>query len=217
MSGARSRSTSAPSSAAHLADGRAEAARAAVGDRAEEAAVAGLEDDVEDHLLGDRVADLDRAAGDRLALAGQLDRAERGAVDAVAAGPAADGDDPVARLDLLRRHPARDHADGPAEDQRVGQVAGIDDQGPVDRGDAHPVAVVADAGDDPLEDALGVEDAGGQAVGRACRAGRRRRRRCCRSAWRPGRCPAGRGSRRRARCWPRRRGRWPRGGCGSRP
>ena len=66
---------------------------------AEQAAVAGLEDHVEHHLLGDRVADLDRAAGDALALAGQLDRAERRPVDAVAAGPAADGDDQVARLD----------------------------------------------------------------------------------------------------------------------
>ena len=102
----------------------------------------------------------------RLALAGQLGRAERGPVDAVAAGPAADGDDPVARLDLLERHAPRHHAHGAAEDQRVGQVAGVDDQGPVDGGDAHPVAVVAHAGDDPLEHALGMEHAGGKLIGR---------------------------------------------------
>ena len=86
-------------------------------------------------------------------------------MDAVAAGPAADRDDPVAGLDLLRRHAAREHADGAAEDQRVGEVAGVDGQGAVDRGDAHPVAVVAHAGDDALEHALGVEHAGGKLLG----------------------------------------------------
>ena len=146
----------------HLADRRAEAAGAAVGDRAEEPPVASLEDHVEDHLLGDRVADLDGAAGDGLALAGQLGRAEGGAVDAVAAGPAADRDDPVAGLDALLRHAARHHADRPAEDQRVGQVARVDGQGAVDGGNPHPVAVVADAGDDPLEHALGMKHAGRQ-------------------------------------------------------
>ena len=60
--------------------------------------------------------------GEGFALAGQLGRAERGAVDAVAAGPAADGDDPVAGLDVLLRHAPGDHADGAAEDQRIGQV-----------------------------------------------------------------------------------------------
>ena len=86
--------------------------------------------------------------------AGQLGRAEGGAVDAVAAGAAADGDDPVAGLDLLGRHAAGQHADRAAEDQRIGQVARVDGEGAVDRGNAHAIAVVAHAGDDPLEDAL---------------------------------------------------------------
>ena len=131
-----------------------------------EPAVARLEDHVEDHLLGDRVADLHGAAGERLALAGQLGRAEGGPVDAVAAGPAADGDDPVARLDFLESFAAGQHTHRAAEDQRVGQVARVDRERPVDRGDAHPVAVVANAGDDPLEHALGMEHAGGKLVGR---------------------------------------------------
>ncbi len=154
---------------AHLADGRAEAPRAAVGDRAEQAPVAHLEDDVEDHLLGDRVADLDGAPGDGLALAGQLGRAERGAVDAVAAGPASDRDDPVARLDALARHPPRQDADRTAEDQGVGQVAAVDDQGAVDGWDAHPVAVVAHPRDDPAEHPLRVQHARGQVAGREVR------------------------------------------------
>ena len=39
--------------------------------------------------------------GERLALAGQLGRAEGGPVDAIAPGPSTDGDDPVARLNFL--------------------------------------------------------------------------------------------------------------------
>ena len=53
---------------AHLADRRAEAAGAAVGDGAEEPPVARLDDHVEHHLLGDGVADLDGAARDALAV-----------------------------------------------------------------------------------------------------------------------------------------------------
>ena len=53
---------------AHLADGRAEAAGAAIGDGVVQAPVAGLDDHVEHLLLGDRVADLHGAAGDALAL-----------------------------------------------------------------------------------------------------------------------------------------------------
>ena len=92
-------------------------------------------------------------------------------MDAVAAGPAADGDDPVARLDLLERLAAGEHADGAAEDQRIGQVARVDGQGPVDRGNSHPVAVVADAGDDPLEHAPGMEHAGRELIGGQVRRG----------------------------------------------
>ena len=94
----------------------------------EQAAVAGLQDDVEQLLLGDGVADLHGPAGDRSRLGGQLDRGEGGAVDAVAAGPAADGHDQVAGLDSLWRRSTRDQADGAAIDQRIGQVALIEDR-----------------------------------------------------------------------------------------
>ena len=68
------------------------------------AEVSRLKDHVEHHLLGDGVADLNRAAGGRFALGGELDGAEGGAVDAVAAGAAADRDDQVARSDVFDRH-----------------------------------------------------------------------------------------------------------------
>ena len=86
-------------------------------------------------------------------------------MDAVAAGAAADGDDPVAGLDMLPGHASGQDADGPAEDQRIGQVAGIHREGPVHRRDPHAVAVVAHAGDDPLQHAFRVKDAGGSRSG----------------------------------------------------
>ena len=80
----------------------------------------------------------------------QFGRAERGAVNAVAAGAAADGHDQVAGLRLLERLVARDQADVAAVDQRVAQVARVEVDRAVDGGNAHPVAVVAHAGDDAL-------------------------------------------------------------------
>ena len=68
--------------------------------------------------------------------------------------------------DSLLRLAARQDAHGPAEDQGVGQVARVDGQGAVDRGNAHAIAVVADAGDDPLEHPLGVKHAGGNLLRR---------------------------------------------------
>ena len=80
---------------------RGKPAGAAIGDRVKQSAVAGLEDHVEHHLFGDRVADLHGAAGDAFALAGQLGRAERRAVNAVAPGAPADRHDPIARRAAL--------------------------------------------------------------------------------------------------------------------
>ena len=87
----------------HLADRGGEAAGAVVGDRRVEPGLARLEQEVEHHLLGDGVADLDRL---HRALLVELRRGEGGAVDAVLADAAADHDDAVAgpgRLHLGRR------------------------------------------------------------------------------------------------------------------
>ena len=97
-----------------------------------------------------------------LALAGQFGGAEGGAVDAVAAGPPADGHDQVARLRMLERLVARDQADVAAVDQRIAEVAAVEVDGAVDRGDAHAVAVVAHAGDDALHHAPRMQHAGRQ-------------------------------------------------------
>ena len=58
----------------HLADGTAEATGSAIGDRRIEFPVTGLEDHIDDHLFGDGVSDLDRTAGEFLALVGQFGR-----------------------------------------------------------------------------------------------------------------------------------------------
>ena len=61
----------------------------------------------------------------------------------------------VARLRRLAALVDRNQPDVAAVDQRIAQVARIEIDGPVDRGDAHAVAVVAHAGDDALHHALG--------------------------------------------------------------
>ena len=178
---------------AHLADGGTEPAGAAVGDRREQAAVAGLQDHVLHLLLGDGVADLHRPAADRFRFVREFEAGERRAVNAVAAGPAADRDDQVAGLHLLERLVRRDDADRAAEDERVRQIAIVEEDRAVDRGNAHAVAVIAHPGDDALHDA-GADAARPAATDRAgSPAGRSRTRRCCRAAWRPGRCRARRG------------------------
>ena len=143
-------------------------------------AVAGRQQHVEHHLLGDRVADLHGAAGERFAFVRQLGAGERRAVNAVAARAAADGDDQIAGLRLLERLVARNQPDVAAEDQRIAEVAVVEVHRAVDRGNAHAVAVVAHARDDAA--ASRAADAARPAAARptACRAGRSRTRRCCR-------------------------------------
>src|SRR6056297_1250651 len=91
--------------------GTGKASGTAVGYRVEQAAVAGLQQDVQYHFFGDRVADLDGSAGKRFRFAGQFRTAERRAVDTVASGSSADRDDQVVRFDGLFLHPDRNHPD----------------------------------------------------------------------------------------------------------
>ena len=149
-----------PDLLAHLAHGAGKTAGAAVGHRRVQPSIAGGQEHVQDHLLRDGVADLHRAAGNGLALAVQFGGAERGAVDAIAAGTSADGHDHVAGPGFLERHAAGNQPQVSAEDQRIAQVAGIEIDSPIDRGNAHTVAVVAHARDDTLGHAPRMEHAG---------------------------------------------------------
>ena len=142
---------------AHLAHGRTEASRAAVGDRVVEALVAGLQHHVHHHLLGDGVADLDGSARDRFTFVSQLGGRERRAVNAVASRAASHRDDEVAGMDLLLDLADRDHRGRAAIDQRVTEVSLVEEHRPVDGRDAHAVAVVAHARDDALHHGLRVQ------------------------------------------------------------
>src|SRR5262245_840668 len=100
----------------HLADRAAEPARSALGDGVKQPSVAGFENDIEQHLFGDGVADLHCTAGEFLALMRQLDRRERGAVNTVTACSSSDSDDEVARHYMLFALPAGNHGDVAAVD-----------------------------------------------------------------------------------------------------
>ena len=117
----------------HFAHGAREPAGAAIGDGVVQSLIACHQHDVQQHLLGDGIADLDGAARDRLALARQFRRTERGPVDPVTSGAAADGDDVVAGLRMLARLVARQDAHGAAEDERIAQVTRIEIDRSVDR------------------------------------------------------------------------------------
>ncbi len=126
--------------------------------------VARLQDNVQQLLLGDGVADLHRPAADLLGLRGQTGRGERRTVDAVAPRPAADGDDQVGRTCRLLSAVYRDQADGAAEDERVGEVALVEADGAVDCRDADAVAVVAHTGNDAPHHLERVQHAGRQVL-----------------------------------------------------
>ena len=116
------------------------------------------------------MADLHRPATLGFARARELDARERGPVDAVAAGATAGDHHQVARLDRALRATARHDADSAAEHERIADVARVEGDGTGDRGDAHPVAVVANARGHAGEQPPGVDharrDLGGRRVGR---------------------------------------------------
>src|SRR4029077_16191102 len=70
----------------HLADGRAEAAGAAIRYRMIQTAVARLQNDIDQLFLGDGVADLDGAATDAFRFRAELHGGKGSAVNAVTAG-----------------------------------------------------------------------------------------------------------------------------------
>src|SRR5262249_8962140 len=134
-----------------------------------QAAIAGLEQDIEHFLFRDGVADLHGPAADAFGLGAKLDRRESGAVDAVPAGAPADGDDEIVGLGLLTAAFNRDKPDGAAEHQGIGEVTFVEADGAVHGGDAHAIAVVADPGHDAADDAARMQYAGWQRFRRCVR------------------------------------------------
>ena len=130
-------------------------------------AVTRLQEHVQHLLLRDGVADLDGRGGRRFA---QRLRGEGGAVDPVLADSPAGHHGKVAgehRL-LARVAPAdsrREHAARPAEDQRLAEVALVEQERPGRNGDAGLVAAVHDAAVHAFQDPARVQEAGGDLGG----------------------------------------------------
>ena len=146
---------------ANLAHRRGEATGPAVGDPAVEAQVTGMEQHIEQLLLGDRVADLHGAAHLGSGAMGQLNAAKRRAVDTVAPSAPAQHHHRIAGADVVRVGSAWGDAQGAAVDQRIRGVARVEQYRPVDRGDAQLVTIIPytshHTGGDPSrgEDTLG--------------------------------------------------------------
>ncbi len=121
-----------------------------------------LEAALDEHLLGERVADLHGRALGRLRVVEGGAGEHRRAADAVTAGPGAEQDDLVAgpvglgELDAVGAH----HADAQRVDERVARVALVEADLAADVGQSEAVAVPADAGDDARQHARGVGGVG---------------------------------------------------------
>jgi hypothetical protein len=117
-----------------------------------------LEAALDEHLLGERVTDLDAGPLGLLAFLERRAGQHADAADAVAAGLGADEDHPVARSGRLRELEVAVLEDADAErvDERVALVGRVEDDLAADVGQAQAVAVAADARDDAVDDALGV-------------------------------------------------------------
>ncbi len=85
-------------------------------------------------------------------------------MNAIAADPPTEADDAVADLRLGRVRAVREDAEGTAIDQRVADIAGVVEHRAVDGGQPEFVSIVADASDDAIADAAGMQHSGGQLV-----------------------------------------------------
>ena len=157
---------------AHLERGRREARGPHVLDGDDGVPLEDLEDRLEEELLGERVADLDRRAPLRLLVVEDVGR-HRGAVDAVAARLRAGVEDRVADPGGLRLEDpvVADEADRHDVDEDVPVVRRVEERRPADGRDADAVAVAADAADDAVDEAVHPR----RARDRRRRAGRGRR------------------------------------------
>ena len=98
---------------------------------------------------------------------------ESRAVDAVAAGAAAHDDDAVARFSgPLRGKLFGEDADGAAEDQRIADVTVVKVDRPIDGGDAHAIAIIANASHHALSAAARVNDTVGKLLDGSGRVGK---------------------------------------------
>ena len=150
-----------------LGGGAGQPGAAEVLDADDEAGRVQVETALDEHLLGERVADLHR--GQLLASAGvstlvveRLRREDRDAADAVETGACAEQDDLVActrsegQVQILDAH----DAGAQRVDQRVACVGGVEDRLAADVGQAEGVSVSTDTAHDTVDDATGIGGVG---------------------------------------------------------
>ena len=111
------------------------------------------QDRVEHHLFGDGIAYLYCAPGGLARLVSQFDGRKSGPMQTVTPGAPSQDHDEIAGSRLTRVRVARRNAHASAIDQRIGYVAGVKNDGTIDRGNAHLVAIVLDARYHPVVDA----------------------------------------------------------------
>ena len=145
-----------------LRHGAGQARAAEVLDADDDAGLVQVEAALDEHLLGERVTDLD---GRQLALRALLEgvrRQHRHAADAVEARAGAEEHDAVAGARRERQVQVldRQHADAQRIDQGVAGVGLVEDGLAADVRQAQAVAVAADAGDDAGQHALRVRGVG---------------------------------------------------------
>ena len=115
-------------------------------------------------LFGDRVTNLDGAAGGFAGVMGEFGGGEGRAVDAVATGASAQRHHQITSLGCGRVATVGQEADTATEDQRVAQIAFVIKNRAINRRQSQLVAIVTNAGHNAISNASGVENAGGQLV-----------------------------------------------------
>src|SRR5579864_7461661 len=107
-----------------------------------ESAITGLDDNIRDFLLGNGRADLHCAACLCVDLTAHLARGKCRTMYAIAPGAPTKHNDMIPRLYLARMAPMREYTQAPAEDERVVHVSRMIEDGTIDGGNAHLIAVV---------------------------------------------------------------------------
>src|SRR5713226_7720933 len=138
---------------AHFTNCRREATSATVGNGRVELAIPGLYKHICDFFLCNRCSDLYDTAGLCINVVAHLSGREGSTVYAVSPGTPADDNDAIAWLDVIGMASMWKKTYAATEDERIEEIALIIEDGTVDGGNAHLVAVVTYAADHSTDDA----------------------------------------------------------------
>ena len=143
----------------HFAHGRRESTCAAIGDGVVKLLVAGAQDHFKDLFLVNGMADLHRATSNLAGGLVHLHTGEGGATQAISSRASPNDNNQVTRLGSGGMATVGKKSQATTKDQGISGVARVIEDSAVDRGNAHFVAVIFDAVDDPVGNAAGMENA----------------------------------------------------------